>query len=198
MQLNPMVDTEPEKEQEKQRYPFHIVCVYEDAENNDFPIIHEVRSYCAENHLTFVARQYDCNRYQEDIYINRLPAFHIFYKKVIMDTYYFDIDPVHRIQIDIWAYEDEMKAKERARIRRQEKWNAIKNMFTINLDRFKRKPALDLEASLSHTRVPQSKNSSLPSESSTLQTQTKPRQLSLPQKSPSRRYSQSAAAGVGL
>ena len=134
------------------RYPFHIVCVYEDADNNDFPIIHEVRAYCMENHLTFYARQYDYEKHPEDINVNRLPAFHIVYKKAVMETHYFDTDPVHKTQLVVWAYQDEMKARERARMRRQERWNNFKNMFVIDFDRFKKKPALDLDASLSHKR----------------------------------------------
>ena len=157
MQSNPIVDEQlrleaEERKRESFRYPYHIVCVFEDSDNNDFPIIHEVRAYCMENHLTFVGRQYNCDRYSEDIDINRLPAFHIFYKNSFMETYYFDIDPVHKIQLVLWAYEDEMKAKERARLRRQERWNNFKNMFVIDFDRFKRKPAINLEASLSHKR----------------------------------------------
>jgi hypothetical protein len=154
---NPMIPTE---HAETIRYPYHIVCVYENADNNDFPIIHEVRAYCNDTGLTFVARQYDCDRYKEDMLVSRLPAFHIFYKRSILDTYYYDRDPVHKIQIDVWAYEDELRAKERARLRRQEKWESFKALFS--LDRFKQKPALDLEASLSHTRTPQSTQSGRP------------------------------------
>lgn len=140
------------------RYPFHIVCVFEDSENNDFPIIHEVRAYCMENHLTFMARQYNCDRYPEDMSVNRLPAFHIVYKKDVLETHYYDTDPVHKTQIVVWAYEDEMRAKERARLRRQERWNNFIGMFRF--DRFKKKPALELELSLSHRRTQLSKTDS--------------------------------------
>lgn len=130
------------------RYPFRIVCVYLDADNNDFPIIHEVRAHCGIHHLPFLARQYNIDKYTEDIPITRLPAFHIYYKGSVQETHYFDTDPVYKIQVLIWAYDDELRAKERARIRRQQQWDSffegMRSMFT-----FKRKTALNLEASLS-------------------------------------------------
>lgn len=133
------------------RYPFHIVCVYEDKENSDFPIITSVREYCARNHLTYMARQYDIDKYSDDMFVHRLPAFHIYHKKYVIETHYYDTDPVHKIQIVIWAYQDEQIAKERKRQRRQEQWENFKenvnNIFS--LERFKRKAALDPEASLS-------------------------------------------------
>lgn len=156
---NPIVEKQLKDEAETRakesfRYPFHIVCVFEDSDNNDFPIIHEVRAYCAENHLTFIARQYNYEKYPEDIMIARLPAFHIVYKKSVIETHYFDTDPVHKAQIVVWAYDDEMRAKERVRLRRQERWNNFIESVrqTFNLDRLKKKPALDLELSLSHKR----------------------------------------------
>lgn len=157
--MNPIVEKNLKEEAEVRtresfRYPFHIVCVFENSDNNDFPIIHEVRAYCLENHLTFAARQYDYEKYQEDITVARLPAFHILYKKCVIETHYFNTDPVHKIQIVVWAYQDEMRAKERARLRRQERWNSFVETFreTFSLDRFKKKPALDLDASLSRDR----------------------------------------------
>lgn len=148
MDFNLRKDTNP-MIQSTIRYPVHIVCVFEDSENNDFPIIHEVRKYCLENHMTFYGRQYNCDQYPEDISVCRLPAFHIYYKKSILETQYFDTDPVHKIQLVVWAYQDEMRAKERAKLRRQERWNNFKAMFTID---FRKKLALDLDASLSHKR----------------------------------------------
>jgi hypothetical protein len=64
------------------------------------------------------------------------------------------MDPIHTIQVKVWAFEDEEMAKERARQRRQERWDtaveSVKAFFS--LDRFRPKPALDLDASLSHAR----------------------------------------------
>ncbi len=160
MLSNPIVEQLQEQRTEERRkqdfrYPFHIVCVYMDEDSNDFPIITEVKEYCARNNLTFMVRQYDIDRFDEDMFIKRLPAFHLFYKKYIQDTEYYDTNPVHKIQIAVWAYQDELRAKERARIRRQERWDtfkeSIQSIFT--LDHFKRKPALDPEASLSHARM---------------------------------------------
>jgi hypothetical protein len=159
MQANPIVEKQKEEEAIQRakaayRYPFRVVCVYENSENNDFPIIRDVRDYCNKNNLIFSARQYDHERFEEDICVNRLPAFHIFYKKYIDETTYYDKDPIHLIQVKVWAFQDEERAKERARQRRQERWDSMKESLktTFSLNRFKKKPALDLDASLSHKR----------------------------------------------
>lgn len=136
-----------EREREAFRYPFKITCVYQNSQNNDFPIIHSVRNHCNENNLIFTARQYDIDRFEEDADIKRLPAFHIYYKGYHDDIYYFDNDPIHQIQVVIWAYEDEQKEKERRKQRRIEQWNNFKEGVTSIFKRDKR-TALDLEASL--------------------------------------------------
>ena len=157
METNPLAEIQLQQDAERRahesfRYPYRVVCVYLDNDSNDFPIIHEVRSYCAVNHLIFLARAYDIDRYPEDMTIKRLPAFHIYLKDWVQDTYYYDVDPVHKIQVMVWAYQDEQRARERARIRRQQHWDdavqGFKDLFS--LERFKPKPALNLEASLSH------------------------------------------------
>ena len=159
MQSNPIVEKQQQEEAERRakqdyRYPFRIVCVFLDADNNDFPIIRDVNEYCNKNNLIFVKRQYDIDKHQDDMFITHLPAFHIYYKKYHDEITYFDRDPIHIIQVKVWAYQDEEKAKERARQRRQERWDkakeSIKSVFS--LERFKAKPALNLDASLSHKR----------------------------------------------
>lgn len=164
MQSNPIVEQQKKEEAERRakaafRYPFRIICVYMDEDSNDFPIIREVRDYCNKNHLIFINRQYDIDKYSDDMFIKRLPAFHIYYKRYYDDTVYYDMDPVHQVQVKVWAFQDEERAKERARQRRQERWDqavtGVKSIFS--LERFKKKPALDLDASLSHERDGESK-----------------------------------------
>lgn len=159
MQSNPIVDRALEAEEEHRRqkafrYPFRICCVYHPDDGCDFPIFHEVKTYCEKNNLTFWAREYNAEKYEEDMHVKRLLAFHIFYKGYVQETHYYDTDPVHKIQVVVWAYQDEEREKARKRQRRQEQWESIKetwnNLFT--LDHFKRKPALDRAASLSHSR----------------------------------------------
>ena len=82
---NPIVDrmraAEEEHKQKKAfRYPFRICCVYLAEDGCDFPIFHEVKTYCEQNNLTFYAREYDHEKYEEDMFVKRLLAFHIFYK----------------------------------------------------------------------------------------------------------------------
>lgn len=159
MQSNPIVEKQQEEKAIRRaaadyRYPFRIVCVYQDSFHNDFPIIKDVREYCNSNNLIFTARQYDIDKFSDDIGIYRLPAFHIYYKKYYDETTYYDLNPIHQIQIKVWAFQDEQREKERIKQRRKERWDAavesIKSVFS--LDRFKKKPALDLDASLSHSR----------------------------------------------
>jgi len=153
MESNPVVDARLEQEAAARaaaayRYPYRVVCVFEDIENSDFPIVRDMKSYCDGNNVSFVARQYNVDKYEEDMPIKRLPAFHIYYKTYIFETHYYDTNPVYKVQLVIWAFQDEEREKERARVRRQERWDAFKEFFS--LERFKRKPALDPEASLRH------------------------------------------------
>ena len=160
MNSNPIVERlrEAEEEfrrQETFRYPFHIVCVYEDEDSNDFPIILEVRDYCGKNNLTFMARQYNYDKYQDDLGIKRLPAFHIFHKKWIYETHHYDENPIHKIQLVVWAYQDQEKEKARKKQRRKENWDSavssVQDFFS--LEWMKNKPSLNPEESLSHTRI---------------------------------------------
>ena len=159
MQSNPIVEQQQKEEQQKRiregfRYPFQIICVYEDKENSNFPIIREVKDYCNQNNLTFLARQYDIDKYNDDMLVKRLPAFHIYYKKYIHMTEYYNSDPIRKIQLLVWAYQDEMREKERRRIHRQEQWNSIVETVhsVFSLEWMKRKSALNPEDSLSHVR----------------------------------------------
>ncbi len=134
---------------------FKIQCIYLPEDGCDFPIFHEVKNYCAKNNLIFSAREYDHERYSEDLFVKRLLAFHIYYKGYVQETHYYDTDPVHKIQLVVWAYQDVEREKARTRQKRQERWDKFKenwnNVFT--LDHFKRKPALDKEASQSKARM---------------------------------------------
>jgi hypothetical protein len=160
MQSNPIIEQQQRDESERRaktafRYPFQIVYIYLDAENRDFPIFHEVKEYCSNNNLIFTARQYEFEKYPDDMYIKRLPAVHIYYKKGWQDTQHYDTDPIHKIQVLVWAYQDEELKKERRRIRRQEQWDSLKENFNsiFTLEHFKRKPKLDIDASLSMKRI---------------------------------------------
>lgn len=159
MESNPIVEKLQQEEAAAKakaafRYPFQIVYVYMDSENRDFPIYREVKEYCANNNLPFSTREYDHEKHSDDMFVKRLPAFHIYYKKGWQDTEYYDTNPVHKIQVLVWAYQDEERKKERLKIRRQEQWATFKENFNavFTLDHFKRKPQLDKEASLTMKR----------------------------------------------
>jgi hypothetical protein len=159
MNANPIVEKQQQDEAERRakaafRYPYQIICVYLPEDGYDFPIFHDVKKYCSENNLSFLARPYDHEKYEEDMYVKRLLAFHIMYKKYHQETHYYDTDPIHKIQIVVWAYQDEEKAKARARQKRQERWDSLVEGFQsiFSLERFKKKPALDREASQKQER----------------------------------------------
>lgn len=150
MYSNPIVERQKQEEEEQRkkdafRYPYKVCCVYRNSEN-DFPIIHEVRAHCHTNHVVFTGREYDVDKFEEDSWICRLPAFHLYYNNGHIDITYFDTDPVRAIQKEIWDYEDKLRAKEKRKQQRAEQWKAVKERM-IGL--FKRKSRLDLDASLS-------------------------------------------------
>lgn len=160
MDSNPIVERQKAAEDEVRkkeafRYPYRICCVFLPEDGHDFPIFAEVKRFCEENHLTFYSRQYTIDKYPEDVFIKRTLAFHVYHKGYPQDTYYYDEDPVHKIQLIVWAYQDVEREKARARQRRQERWDTFKESFgnLFTLDHFKRKPALDREASLSKKRT---------------------------------------------
>ena len=157
---NPMVErqieaAEEHRKKESFRYPFRICCVYLPDDGYDFPIFYEVKTYCDKNNLTFYAREYNYEKYDEDMFVKRTLAFHIYYKGYVQETHYYDNDPVHKIQLVIWAYQDVEREKARARQRRQEKWDKFKESWNsiFTLDHFKSKPALDLESSQNRKRM---------------------------------------------
>ncbi len=102
-----------------------------------------------------MARQYDFEKYNDDMFIKRLPAFHIYHKKWIYETHHYDENPVHKVQLVVWAFQDSEKEKARRKQRRKEKWDSTVASFQefFSLDWMKKKPALDPNASLSHTRI---------------------------------------------
>lgn len=160
MESNPIVDRQKaaEEEHRKQaafRYPYRICCVFLPDDGHDFPVFHDVKRFCEENHLTFYSRPYNVDTYEEDLFIKRTLAFHVYTKGYVQDTYYYDEDPVYKIQLIVWAYQDVEREKARARQRRQERWDKMKETLgsIFTMDHFKRKPALDLEASQSKARM---------------------------------------------
>lgn len=151
---NPMVDVLREQELERRaketfRYPYRVVCVYLDRENSDFPVITDTRSYCIKHNVVFTARQYDSETYPDDVFINRLPAFHFYYKRGHIGIHHYDQNPIFKLQCEIWEYIDKQRAKERAKQKRQETWNTVMAAMKSAFD-FKRKSNLDLDASLRH------------------------------------------------
>lgn len=127
---NPTVEIRNQNEKERRekeafRYPFIVTCVVrytEDLPNT--PSFKLVRTFCENNHVAFSAREYDSHRYSEDCnFIEKLPAFHLYYKngREHYMTFYGDQNPVQKIleEIGDWKKEQEKrKARKEAWDRR--------------------------------------------------------------------------------
>ena len=160
MNSNPIVERQKAAENEYRqaavfRYPFRVCCVYLAEDGHDFPVFRDMKEYCDGNNVTFYARTYDIDKYEEDIFIKRTLAFHVYTKGYVQETHYYDENPVYKIQLLVWAYQDVEKEKARARQKRQERWEKLKEGWNsiFTLDHFKRKPALDRDASLTKDRM---------------------------------------------
>ena len=69
--------------------PIHVCCVLDEYSDFNDPVLHEIRNHCAKNNVLFTTRLYDSNKYNCDRdYIERLPALHIFTRRLYMETFY--------------------------------------------------------------------------------------------------------------
>lgn len=108
--VNPIL--EKEKQVIRPVSPFRIVCVFEEYEGYDFPILQNVREYALQNKMVFSGRPYNYKKYKEDERIERLPAFHLYYNGGIDETYSFDKNPIAGFQKILYRYEENSKKKE--------------------------------------------------------------------------------------
>lgn len=85
--MNPLLEHQRKLEEdriarESFRFPVRIHYVYNPRErqNPNDPDVALIREFCKKNSLSFVAREYDMDKYKEDCdQICRLPAFQIYY-----------------------------------------------------------------------------------------------------------------------
>jgi hypothetical protein len=160
MNSNPIVERQKAAEDEHRksltfRYPYRVCCVYLPDDGYDFPIFREMKQYCDGNNLVMYSRPYNIEKHEEDLFVKRTLAFHVYHKGYVQETHYYDENPVYKVQLLVWAYQDVEREKARARQRRQERWEKVKDGWNsiFTLDHFKRKPALDREASLTKDRM---------------------------------------------
>lgn len=151
MLTNPALEQKEKNETERRekeafRYPFIVTCVVRYTEDlNETPHFQLVRTFCAENHISFSAREYDCHRYDEDCnYIEKLPAFHLYSKngREYLETYYTDQNPIQKIQTEILEWKKN-QAKRKARKDAWQRRTAGLIGFFESLS-FKKKPKLSL------------------------------------------------------
>lgn len=130
-----------QRAQEDFRYPFKICCVlrYDIPEANEG--FAEVFSFCESNAIPFYSRHYDINRYEEDVYIARLPCYFITVAGYVQRQIHWDEHPIPKIQAHLNRYlEEERKKRERAAMW-ETRMNRVRAFFT--LPSFKRKPKLE-------------------------------------------------------
>jgi hypothetical protein len=123
------------------RHPFKICCVLFHDVLSQTPRFNEVRDFCDANNITLYSRDYNPEKYEEDVLIFRLPAFLIYdTKSVAQRTVHYDEFPVEKIK----AHLDRHVAAARAKREREADWesamNKMKNLFVFS---FKKKTKLE-------------------------------------------------------
>jgi len=92
--------------------PVHICCVLDDYSDFNDPVLHEIRDHCAKNSVLFTTRLYDSYKYNCDRdYIERLPALHVFTRRLYMETYYPNTRPIQHVDDAIKAYATQLETR---------------------------------------------------------------------------------------
>jgi hypothetical protein len=101
----------------------------EDLDMND-PNLRKIQEYCEMRNIPFKTRLFDSTEYEEDgLFITKLPAIHIYYKKQYYDTYFTDGRPIREIQLVYSKFElEEMEYLSKKQIW-DEKLKHIKWLF---------------------------------------------------------------------
>jgi hypothetical protein len=104
---NPLHHKAPKKEQ----YPITVKCIVDCISDKD-PSLLPFREYAHSLNINFVTREYDSSRYSDDRdRITRLPAFHIYIKKMYRETFYPNTRPYQIMQDTVEGYKKQIKKK---------------------------------------------------------------------------------------
>lgn len=138
------------------RFPFKVCCVvrYDIPEANEG--FAEVHSFCDTHKVIFYSRGYNIDRYDEDMFIPRLPCYLIYAGGYVQKTIPWNENPIPKIQAHLRRYlESETRKRERLALW-ETRLNRLRSFF--KLPSFKRKPKLEHAApkprEISVARVP--------------------------------------------
>lgn len=94
--------------------PIHICCVLDEHSDFNCPVLHAIRDHCSKNSVLFTTRIYDSSKYNCDRdYIERLPALHIFMRRLYIKTYYPNTRPIQHIDDAIEVYTKQLEYKKK-------------------------------------------------------------------------------------
>ncbi len=109
-----------EKKEKKKVAPIAILCTINDDRHLENKQVERIRAYCVNNEIGFRIREYDIDRYQEDIFVKRSPTFHIYYKGTYSESVDMTEEPLFKIKERI----AEWKQGQLAKARRKAEWEA--------------------------------------------------------------------------
>ena len=114
-----------QKEQKKKVPPISILCVINDDRHLENREVERIRGFCVNKGIGFRVRVYDIDKYQEDIFIGKFPAFHIHYKGSYSESFDMRHEPLFKIKERVEEWEQEELNRER----RKERWEAKKALW---------------------------------------------------------------------
>jgi hypothetical protein len=131
MNINALLEikTERTKYVEKEYIPIKVVCIVSDLSNFNDIVLKNIRDYCNGSYITFSTRIYNSFSYSEDMnFIERLPAFHIYFNNCYIKTFYPNTRPIQHIEESV----NEWKMKKEKRRLAREKWiTRLKEFFKL-------------------------------------------------------------------
>lgn len=133
-----------QRAREDYRVPFKVCCVlrYDILEANEGFV--EVHDFCRDNAIPFYSRHYSIDRYEEDMYIARLPCYFITVAGYVQRQIHWNEHPIPKIQAHLNRYLEEERRKREKAAMWETRMNRLRSFFT--LPSFKRKPRLEHEA----------------------------------------------------
>lgn len=96
--------------------PIKVEAVVEEADDFNLRSIIDMRNFCKEKNISFETRLYNSRKYERDCeFIERLPAFHLFEKKIYQETFYPGEFAYTLVSEQVAAYRIRKAEKERRR-----------------------------------------------------------------------------------
>lgn len=123
------------------RYPFKVCCVV----RYDIPEANEgftaVQSFCADTKIIFYSRSYNIDKYEEDMFIPRLPCYLLYAGGYVQKSIPWNEHPIPKIQAHLRRYLEQEQRKRESAAAWETRMNRIRSFF--RLPSFKRKPKLE-------------------------------------------------------